>query len=117
MLGEDGCEHDVRRDCRVAAEDAIDLTAFQAGVGNRKLGGLAHEVERGTALTPAVSRQSDAGDEAHDDTASRKFVIPECDVRRRPEISRFRVRIFDAPRNDGLKFLSITNTTSAGPAP
>ena len=66
MLGEHRGQHDVRRDRRVAAEDAVDVAAFQAGIGNRKLGGLAHEVQRGRALVPAECRQSDAGDEAHD---------------------------------------------------
>ena len=32
MLGEDGREHDVRRHRRIAAKDAVDLTALQAGV-------------------------------------------------------------------------------------
>src|ERR1700738_5594191 len=117
MLGEHGCEHDMRRDSRIAAEDAVDLIALQPGIGNRKRSRLAHEVERGRALMPAECRQSDAGDEAHGDMASRKFVIPGCADGRRPATSRFRVRIFDAPRNDGLKFLSIAYTTSASPAP
>jgi hypothetical protein len=33
MLGEHGREHDVRRDRAVAAEDAVDIGAFQAGIG------------------------------------------------------------------------------------
>ena len=47
MLGEHGCQHDVRRDGGIAAEHAVDLGAFQAGIGNRQLRRLAHEVERG----------------------------------------------------------------------
>src|SRR6202165_1609032 len=129
MLGEYGGEHDVRRDSAVAAEDAVDLAAPEAAIGNRKRRRLAHEVERGTALVPAECRQPDAVDEAHDDTASRKLVIPGCalrsaiaDLRRKPGISRFRGRIFDAPRNDDLEFPRFIistnlNTTSASPAP
>src|SRR5260370_40061681 len=69
MLGEYRRQHDVRRDGRIAAEDAVDLASFQPRVGYRELGGLAHEVEGGRALMPAVSRQSDAGNEAHDLTS------------------------------------------------
>jgi hypothetical protein len=29
MLGEYRCQHDVRRDGRISAEDAVDLAAFQ----------------------------------------------------------------------------------------
>ena len=54
MLGEHGREHDVRRDRAVAAQDAVDLGALQPGVGNRQLGRLAHEVERGRAFVLAV---------------------------------------------------------------
>jgi len=46
MLGKHGRQHDVRRDRGIAAEDAVDLGAFQPGVGDGKLGCLAHEVER-----------------------------------------------------------------------
>src|SRR5258706_7466144 len=52
MLGEHGRQHDVRRDGGIAAEHAVDLRSRQPGVGNRKLGGLAHEVEGGRALMP-----------------------------------------------------------------
>src|ERR1035437_3371066 len=96
----------MRRDRGIAAEDAVDLRAFQAGVGDRQLRGLAHEVERGRSLMPAECRQSDAGDEAHGSMTSSDFVIAGCAPWCRPGISRFRVRILDAPRNDGLKFLS-----------
>src|SRR5229473_7368479 len=65
MLGEDRRKHDMRRDGRITAEDAVDVCSRQAGIGDRKLGGLAHEVEGGRALMPAECRQSDAGDEAH----------------------------------------------------
>src|SRR5439155_12168232 len=85
MFGEHGGEHDVRRDGGVTAEDTVDLRAFQAGVSDRKLGGLAHQVQRGRALVLAVNRQSDAGDEAHVSrtrmTTARRhssFVIPGC---------------------------------------
>src|ERR1700694_3580824 len=77
MLGEYGGEHDVRRDSAVAAEDAVDLAAPEAGIGNRKLRCLAHEVERGGALMPAECRQPDSGDEAHFNTIS-LLVIPDA---------------------------------------
>ena len=54
MLGKHGREHDVRRHRAVAAQDAVDLRSLQPGVGNRELGRLAHEVERGRALVLAV---------------------------------------------------------------
>ena len=54
MLGKHGGEHDVRRDRAVAAQNAVDLRTLQPGVGNRHLGRLAHEVERGRALVLAV---------------------------------------------------------------
>src|SRR6266849_5569925 len=76
MLGEDRRKHDMRRDGRITAEDAVDVCSRQAGIGNRKLGGLAHEVEGGRALMPAECRQSDAGDEAHGNSTSFDFVIP-----------------------------------------
>src|ERR1700687_3451744 len=41
-----------------------------------------------------------------------KHVIPGCAVRRRPGISRFRVRRFASPRNDGERITS--SPTSAG---
>ncbi len=66
MLGEHGREHDVRRDRRVAAENTVDAGSFQSGVGKRKLGRLAHEVERGRAFVFAVEREANTGDEAHD---------------------------------------------------
>ena len=66
MLGEHGRQHDVRRDGRIAAQNAVDLGALQPGIGNGKLGRLAHEIERGRAFVLAVGRQADAGDEAHD---------------------------------------------------
>src|SRR5260370_42707349 len=122
MLGEHGRQHDVRRDGGIAAEHAVDLRSRQPGIANRKLGGLAHEVEGGRALMPAECRQSDAGDEAHISKASCNFVIPGCAPWRRPGISRFRVRRCAAPRNDSLEFLpalsqEAASKTSAGPAP
>ena len=47
MLGEYGRQHDMRRDGGVAAEDAVDIRAFQPGIVECELGGLAHQVERG----------------------------------------------------------------------
>jgi hypothetical protein len=65
MFSEHRGEHDVRRDRAVAAEHAVDLGAADAGIGNRKLGGLAHQVERRRALMLAECREADAGDKAH----------------------------------------------------
>ena len=45
MLGEYGSQHDMRRHRAVAAQDAVDITSFQAGIADRLLGGPAHEVE------------------------------------------------------------------------
>ena len=70
MLGENGRQHDVRRNRRIAAENAVDLGSLQPGIGNRKLGRLAHEIERGRSFVLAVGRQPDAGDEAHDRLSS-----------------------------------------------
>ena len=76
MLGEHGRQHDVRRDRRIAAENAVDLGSLQPGIGNRKLGRLAHEIERGRAFVLAVGRQSDAGDEAHASVSQYDFGKP-----------------------------------------
>src|SRR5450756_1673087 len=70
MLGEYGGQHDVRRDGRIAAEHAVDLAAFQPGIGHRERGGPTHEVERGRPLMPSVGRQSDAGNKTHVSTTS-----------------------------------------------
>jgi hypothetical protein len=86
MLGEHGRQHDVRRDGGVTAENAVDLAALQAGIRYRKLGGLAHQVERGRTLMPAECREANAGDEAHGCGASLLFVIPGCASWRRPGI-------------------------------
>src|SRR5581483_2166000 len=75
MLGEHGGEHDVRRHRGIAAEDAVDLGACEAGVSNGELGGLAHEIERGEAFVLAVGGKTDAGDVAHQ-RASCSAVIP-----------------------------------------
>ena len=45
MFSENRGEHDVWRDRAVAAENAVDLGAFQAGIGDRELGRLAHQIE------------------------------------------------------------------------
>jgi hypothetical protein len=66
MLGKHGREHDVRRNGRIAAEDAVDLRSLQPGISYGKLGRLAHEIERGRSFMLAIGRESDAGDEAHD---------------------------------------------------
>src|SRR6185312_1336980 len=65
MLGEHSREHDVRRDRRIAAKDAVDVGALQPGVSGRKLGRLAHEIERGEAFMLAVGGKADAGDVGH----------------------------------------------------
>jgi hypothetical protein len=52
MLGEHGWQHDVRRDSRIATEDAVDLGSFQPGIGNCKRSRLARQVERGRTLMP-----------------------------------------------------------------
>src|SRR3954465_5348050 len=57
---------DVRRDRRIAAEDAVDVAARETGVRDRKLRRLAHEIERGGTLVLAICRQPNAADEAHD---------------------------------------------------
>src|SRR5581483_11454023 len=75
MLGEHGREHDVRRHRGIAAEDAVDLGACEAGVSDGELGGLAHEIERGEAFVLAVGGKTDAGDVAHQ-RASCSAVIP-----------------------------------------
>ena len=56
VLGEHGRQHDVRRNRRVAAENAVDVGSLQPGIGNGKLGRLAHEIERGRAFVLAVGR-------------------------------------------------------------
>jgi hypothetical protein len=75
VLGEHGRKHDMRRNRRVTAENAVDLGPLQPGIGNRKLSRLAHEIERGRSLVLAIGCQPDAGDEAHDSTTS-LTVIP-----------------------------------------
>src|SRR5439155_25161829 len=124
MLGEHGRQHDVRRDGRIAAEDAVDLATLQAGVGNRKPGGLAHEVQRGGALMPAECRQSDAGDEAHGlaplPLAGRRrgwgstAAVPPRHPLPNPSPQGGREK---RPRALLTITMSIINTTSAGPAP
>jgi hypothetical protein len=54
MLGKHRGQHDMWRDRAVAAEDAVDFGSLQAGIGNRDLRRLAHEVERGRAFMLAV---------------------------------------------------------------
>ena len=76
VLGEHGRQHDVRGHRRVTAENAIDLGPLQPGIGNRKLGRLAHEIERGRPLVLAIGRQSNAGDEAHGSLTTSLIVIP-----------------------------------------
>src|SRR5437016_3338571 len=123
MLGEHGRQHDVRRDGGIAAEHAVDLCSRQPGIGNRKLGGPAHEVQRGGALMPAECRQSDAGNKAHLSKASCNFVIPGRSEAKSPESITTIVRMDSGPaprggsRNDSWKILTILNTTSAGPEP
>ena len=75
-LGERGCEHDVRRHRRIAAKNAIDLAALEARIRDRKLGCLAHEVERGKALVLAIGGETDAGDVAHVLAIPSDVVIP-----------------------------------------
>lgn len=65
MLGEHGGQHDMGRDRGITAENAVDVGALQPGTGDRKLGRLAHQVERGQALMLAEGCEADAGDEAH----------------------------------------------------
>src|SRR3954453_23262831 len=65
VLCKDRREHDVRRNCAVPAENAVDLSPFEARVRDCKLGSPAHEVERRGAFVPAVTGQPDSGDEAH----------------------------------------------------
>ncbi len=100
MLGKYGGEHDVRRYRAVAAENAVDLSAFEASVGDRKFGGLAHEVERGRAFVLAVGCEADAGDEAHGSCSP-----PPQGGREKTRGARTAITI------------PILNTTSAGPAP
>ena len=113
MLGEHGREHDVRRHGRVAAKDAVDVGSLQPGVGNGKLGRLAHEVERGRAFVLAVGRQPNAGDEAHV-----RFPTRHSGAARSDEPGIHTSREYDlrrSVRNDS-EFAHL-NTTSAGPAP
>src|SRR6266478_792247 len=112
MLGEDRRQHDVRRDGGIAAEHAVDLCSRQSGIGNRKLGGLAHEVEGGRTLMPTECRQSDAGDEAHGSEASCNFVIPGRSKATSPESITTIVRMDSGPaprgasRNDEVELLA-----------
>ena len=53
MLGEHGRQHDMRLHGGIAAQHAVDLAALEAGIGDRKLRRLAHQVERGRAFMPA----------------------------------------------------------------
>ena len=46
VLGEHGRQHDVRRDGRIAAKDAVDLASRKPRIRERKLGCAAHQVER-----------------------------------------------------------------------
>jgi hypothetical protein len=66
MLGKDGGQHDVRRHRAVPTKNTVNIGSFQAGIGNRQPGSLAHEVKRRQALMPAKCCQPYAGDEAHD---------------------------------------------------
>src|SRR5260370_9216868 len=119
MLGGHRRQHDVPRDGGIAAEHAVDLRSRQPGIGNRKLGGLAHEVEGGRALMPAECRQSDAGDEAHFNMASCNFVIPGRSEATSPESITTTVRMDSGPAPNvaspkhSWKILPIPHTTSA----
>src|SRR3569833_3094816 len=104
MLGKHGRQHDVRRHRGVAAENAVDLGAFQSGIVERELGGHAHQVKRGAALVLAEGCKACAGDVAHGVTTS--VVIPGHREAMSPE-SKTIIMSLDsglalrAPRNDG----------------
>ena len=85
-------EHRVNRRILVEFADRREQVGLRGVVGQvdvrrvaAQLGGLAHQVQRGRALVLAVSRQSDAGDEAHEDAAFLHFVIPGLRLARIPE--------------------------------
>jgi hypothetical protein len=65
MLREERREHQVRQGGRIAADQAVDLGALQARVGERCGGGGRHEVERAAPLMPPEGGHAGADDEAH----------------------------------------------------
>ena len=65
MLGKDRGQHQVRQRCRVAANQAVDVTARQACVIQSLRAGLAHQVQGGLALVSPVSGQATAYQISH----------------------------------------------------
>ncbi len=57
VLGEDRGQHDVRHRRRVAADQAVDVAPFEAGIGQCRRRSLAHQVERAAAVVSSVAGQ------------------------------------------------------------
>ncbi len=65
VFGEQCRQHQMRQGSRVAADQAVDITAFEFGIIESRLGRLAHQIERRAVRQFAEPSQPDTRDPTH----------------------------------------------------